>query len=120
MARPAGTADCYTCGVNLAGNAVGGPSSAFCSSCQPRDQRPVIGSAWMCAVCGVNFGTLRGFDAHQAVDYSAPRAVTCLDPAALGLIRDDRGVFQTPAGLARRERSRGLVPGRPWAALEPV
>lgn len=119
MARPSKPANCYTCRAKRAGNA-GSPSSAYCESCQPVNPHPVIGNAWLCPVCRVNFGTLGGFDAHQLVDQSAPRSVTCTDPGGLGLIQDDRGVFQTAAGLGRRERSRGLTPGTRWARSEAV
>jgi hypothetical protein len=65
----------------------------------------IHGGANGCAACGHQFGSLAQFDAHQAVDYSQRRAVTCTEPSILGLVRDVNGVWQTPEGLANRERT---------------
>jgi hypothetical protein len=114
VARPARVAACYTCGSNPAGNAVGGPNSAYCESCQPVNPHPVIGTAWLCPVCKEAFGRLKDADGHQVINNEAPRSVTCKDPGGLGLSQDERGVWQTSAGLSRRERARGMAPGRRW------
>ena len=96
---------CFACRVRAAGNDYAGSYSAFCLSCQPHDQRPVFGGAWMCPVCAVAFGRLKDHDAHQIVDYGKPRAVECIDPAEFGdLTRDENGTWQTRAGLVKRAR----------------
>ena len=64
----------------------------------------IHGKANGCAACGHQFGSLQQFDAHQDVDYTRPKAVVCRAPSALGLVPDVNGVWQTPAGLANRER----------------
>ena len=65
----------------------------------------VHGNANGCAACGHTIGALAMFDAHQDVDYTQPRAVTCRPPSALGLVQDVNGVWQTPEGLANHERA---------------
>lgn len=58
-----------------------------------------------CAPCANEFGTLTLFDQHQEKDYSRRPVVACKDPASIGLVQDHRGVWQTPEGLASRERA---------------
>jgi hypothetical protein len=65
----------------------------------------IHGKANGCAACGHQFGSVGMFDAHQDVDYTQPRAVTCREPFTLGLVQDVNGVWQTPEGLANRERA---------------
>jgi hypothetical protein len=72
------------------------------------------GTEHLCGSCGQCFGSLRLFDAHQDVDYRRTPPVRCRDPRELRvnaesipvaegdpLVQDDRGTWQTPAGLAR-------------------
>jgi hypothetical protein len=69
------------------------------------DLRKIHGAANCCARCGAQFGSLKSFDKHQDVDYDrSPTAVRCTAPEALGLVRDDHGVWQTVAGAASRSR----------------
>jgi hypothetical protein len=83
---------------------------------------PIHGNSNGCAACGEQFGALAQFDAHQDVDYERDRAVICRPPAGLGLVQDDRGVWQTPEGLARREMDRarlaGMASSRPRARAQ--
>jgi hypothetical protein len=108
-----GRSPCYGCGLKAAGNALAGPYSAFCESCQPRDELPVQGAANVCAACGEQLGRLKDFDAHQGhypqghPEWGCFTGV-CKDPATLPgdpLIRDDRGVWLTSAGLVKRRQS---------------
>jgi hypothetical protein len=75
-----------------------------------------------CARCHATFATLALFDAHQIADYGqiVRPVIICREPAVmrvnrrgqlarqdgLELAQDGRGTWHTPAGLARRERSR--------------
>ncbi len=83
------------------------------------DAHPVIGNSWMCPACHRAFGAVNSFDDHQQHHPRGHPAWgcftgVCLDPAGLGLVADDQGTWQTGAGLARRERARGLAPGKHW------
>src|SRR5271169_6428337 len=53
-----------------------------------------------CGACGEKFGTLELFDAHQHWDRRGEWKLSCSLPP--GLVRDARGTWQTPEGLARR------------------
>lgn len=87
-------------------------TSAFCKEHAPVREHPTIGSSWMCPACFVALGSCRDFDRHQRVDYDNPtQAVTCIDPATLGLIRDSRGVWMSEAGIRKNERI-GRTAGR--------
>jgi hypothetical protein len=64
-----------------------------------------------CGACRETFGTLEQFDAHQhwSEDWSS---LTCVIPPRL--VRDHRGVWQTPEGLAERAaRAARLAAMRP-------
>jgi hypothetical protein len=64
-----------------------------------------VTASYGCHPCGENFGTLTLFDWHQGVDYNRPVAVSCLSINKIveaGLVRDARGVWQTPEGLLKR------------------
>jgi hypothetical protein len=62
-------------------------------------------STYGCSPCGETFGTLTLFDGHQDVDRKRRPVVRCADPRDLGLVQDGHGVWQTPEGLAARERA---------------
>ena len=85
----------------------------------------IHGTANGCAACGQQFGALAQFDAHQDVDYDREPVLICRAPATMGLILDDRGVWQTPKGLVVREAHRkhfqawNTSPRQPGAAQEP-
>ncbi len=60
-----------------------------------------------CSPCGEVFGTLTLFDWHQVIDYSTRPAVSCLGVNKIvdsGLVRDGKGVWQTPEGLLKRAK----------------
>jgi len=106
-----GRSPCYGCGLKAAGNDYAGSYSAFCESCQPRDERAEHGAANACAACGEQFGRLKDFDRHQEYyprghpEFGAFTGV-CKDPATLGdLTRDSNVVWQTSEGLAKRSQS---------------
>lgn len=63
---------------------------------------PVHGSLSLCARCGRTFLNLTAFDKHQDVDYKRIPIVICMDPANLGLVQDEIGLWGTPEGHARR------------------
>jgi hypothetical protein len=114
-------APCYGCKTLPAGNDYGGPNSAYCPECQPRDTRPQPrGSQCGCAACGRIFATLTDFDRHQRwggggeQDYSAP--LRCLDPASLGLELAG-GVWGTPEGNARRRQDAARMAARRRAGV---
>jgi hypothetical protein len=73
----------------------------------------IHGAANGCASCGHQFGSLERFDAHQNIDYERDPVLICRWPADLGLVRDARGVWQTPEGLAAQrafqEKARARV-----------
>lgn len=69
----------------------------------------VYGKANGCARCQQSFRSLESFDRHQDVNYDRADAVQCRAPASIGLVQDDRGVWQTPAGLAALERACQLL-----------
>jgi hypothetical protein len=61
-----------------------------------------------CARCHQTFGSLGLFDSHQSVDYSRRFPVLCAQNdglLALGLVRDNRGVWLTPEALVKRAKS---------------
>lgn len=58
-----------------------------------------------CGRCRREFGNLTIFDLHHDVDYGRRPPVECKDPADLGLVKDKHDVWQTPEGLAARERA---------------
>lgn len=66
----------------------------------------IHGAANGCASCGHQFASLEKFDAHQNIDYERDPVLICHWPTDLGLVQDDRGVWQTPEGLARQEADR--------------
>lgn len=78
-----------------------------------------------CALCHQTFGTLEDFDGHLI---RQPRSVSltgCRTPVSLGLVQDDRLVWRTPAGLARRNADADrlaarLAARRALKAAEPV
>lgn len=74
----------------------------------------IHGTANGCASCGHQFAALAQFDAHQDIDYDRDPVLICHWPTDLGLVQDDRGVWQTPEGLVRREANR--VRGLEWVA----
>lgn len=65
-----------------------------------------------CSPCGEIFTGLTAFDRHQDVDYSRRPAVTCLDPASVGLVRNDLGRWGEPLDAAGRERLANLAASR--------
>lgn len=65
-----------------------------------------------CSPCGREFTGLGSFDKHQDVDYSRRPAVVCLDPATLGLVRNDAGRWGAPLDAAGRAWFAGLAAGR--------
>lgn len=79
---------CFTCSIGPAGNDYGGPYSAYCAGCQPRDRHPVPPglSACQCAACGRDFTSTSAFDRHMASTVE----VVCLDPASRGLVLTTR------------------------------
>jgi len=100
---------CYTCKTMSAGNDYGGPNSAYCAECQPRDTRQQPrGSQCACTACGRILATLTDFDRHQE---HWPRGHPlegvftgrCLDPVSLGLELAG-GVWGTLEGNARRQQ----------------
>lgn len=94
------------------------------AACTARRCPEARGSECHCAACHLTFGTLTLFDAHQTVDYDRRPPVICraaesmrVSPAGLpvpagsgglALVRDARGTWQTPAGLAARQRSAAM------------
>jgi hypothetical protein len=87
------------------------PYSAYCPGCAPRPPRPLARGAHGCGRCGIVFGTMASFGAHQDTDYDRLPAVTCQEPAAMGLVADHNGTWQTPEGLASREQKRQMLAG---------
>ena len=65
--------------------------------------RKIHGTAYQCARCQEQLGSLGSFDAHQ-VHLGGVFTGQCIDPAELGLIQDSNGVWQTVAGAASRSR----------------
>ncbi len=92
-----------------------------------RENTELRGSENECSLCGAVFAGLELFDVHQDVDYDRPhgKQIICLRPEDLRmdktgkhpvpvsseraseqtLIQDDRGTWNTPAGLKNRQRS---------------
>ena len=62
-----------------------------------------------CSVCSRLFGGVSGFDDHRAFDDHRNRV--CLDPAEIGYIQDERGVWRRPMDQEKvamfKERVRG-------------
>ena len=77
---------CFTCTIRPAGNGHAGSFSAYCDTCQPRDQAPLPTgtSAGRCAACGDIFTSTSAFDKHQTI--GGDGAAICHDPAARGLV----------------------------------
>jgi hypothetical protein len=75
-----------------------------------------------CGSCRETFGNLTLFDAHQAWDRSGEWVLTCLLPGDLGLVRDSRGIWQTPEGLANNQRLTAILASsaRPRRAVTDV
>jgi hypothetical protein len=69
-------------------------------------------STGACAACGRDFTGLGAFDKHQDVDYSRRPAVTCLDPAAIGLVQNERGRWGFPLDAAGRDYFATLAASR--------
>lgn len=65
-----------------------------------------------CPLCHQTFGTLEYFDGHLI---HVPRLISptgCRTPVSLGLVRDERYVWRTPAGLARRNADAARLAAR--------
>jgi hypothetical protein len=69
-------------------------------------------TACQCSPCGREFTGLGAFDKHQDVDYSRRPAVRCLDPASVGLVRQDQGRWGFVLNPQDRERLRKLRAAR--------
>lgn len=87
------------------------------SICLPTCVRPTPSQAH-CPSCHETFGGVRGFDLHrEGTVYDR----SCLSPEAVGLVKDDRGVWVRPVGAtatnwaARRaaEQAEVHTPGTP-------
>ena len=102
---------CFICRDNPAGSPGELRYSAYCPGCRPARVPEPEYAFYGCGACCCMFGTLASFDEHQAVRCDCQPVITCRVPAALGLIRDDHGVWQTPGGLAARERKRQTMAG---------
>ena len=95
--------NCYICKVRPAAE-----TSAYCSSCQPKDTRPQPhGSQCYCAACGRMLATLTDFDRSQERSDGVFTG-RCLDPAPLGL-ELAAGAWGTPEGNANRARLTDLM-----------
>jgi hypothetical protein len=112
---------CFTCKTEPAGNPYGGPYSAYCEGCQPRDTRQQPNASQRaCGACGAIFATLTDFDGHQ-VHYPRGHLLegvftgTCMHPLASGL-EQVRGVWGTPDGNAHRASLAERLPGRSAAS----
>ena len=116
------TATCFTCREQPAGFPAS-PYSAYCPGCQPGGAPRPERASHGCGLCGAAFGTLTSFDGHQDIAYDRAPVIICREPAAMGLVADRDGTWQTPEGLLGRERSRqrGLAwaQGRAQAASQP-
>lgn len=107
---------CFTCKTRPAGNGLGGPSSAYCATCQPGDTpQPLRNAQCGCAACDETFATLTDFDAHQ-VRSAGVFTGECLDPVALGLELAGH-VWGTPEGNANRAQAVNRLPRRSPADL---
>lgn len=60
------------------------------------------GSLSQCSACRRTFLNLTAFDKHHDVDYSRTPPIVCKDPATLGLVQDEVGLWGTSEGHARR------------------
>jgi hypothetical protein len=69
-------------------------------------------SVCVCGACKRSFSGLGSFDRHQDVDYSRRPAVRCLDPASVGLVRQDQGRWGVVLDEQGRERLRKLRAAR--------
>jgi hypothetical protein len=49
-----------------------------------------------CRRCGRVFSTENNFNKHQRTAYHTDTPVTCLDPATLGLVKSERGIWKAP------------------------
>jgi hypothetical protein len=68
---------------------------------RPVDTIELRSTDYGCAVCKQVFGSMRDFNAHQKVNYHQRPAVTCIDPGNLGLQQDHRGIWRSPAAIAK-------------------
>jgi hypothetical protein len=108
---------CSACKTLPAGNDYGGPYSAYCPECQPRDTRPQPrASQCGCAPCGRIFATLTDFDRHQerhprGHDLEGVFTGRCFGPATLGLELAGEA-WSTPEGNANRARLADRLPRR--------
>lgn len=93
---------CYACRRDPAGHP-GNPYSAYCTGCQPHGVHLLSVAFSGCSRCHLVFGTLESFESH--------RAGGCASPLAMGLIQDRYGIWQTPGGMASRERTRQMMTG---------
>jgi len=81
-------------------------------------------SIYGCPLCGREFTTMTAFDRHQDVDYKRTPNVRCVNPAAVGLVQNERGRWHAPANARERSRlkalraseGRTLTPGTPQDA----
>jgi hypothetical protein len=66
-----------------------------------------------CGLCHEVFAGLTLFDRHQDVDYHRPHAdvVRCLDPAALGMVRNRHGHWGSGAQNTRFPSSPSISAG---------
>jgi len=92
---------CFTCKTRPAGNETGGPHSAYCGQCQPRRVQ-LNPTHCQCGTCRVTFATLESFEAHLIREPGSVVVTGCREPSGMGLVADDRDVWRTPEGLARR------------------
>lgn len=63
-----------------------------------------------CSVCSRLFGGVTGFDDHRVFDNHRNRV--CLDPATIGYIQDERGVWRRPMEQEKVELFRLRVAGK--------
>ena len=102
------TADCYACRAAPAGFPAN-PYSAYCAGCQPCSAVAPAAAYSECGRCQVLFGSLASFEDHLVRDPGSPVIRGCTPPRVLGLVQDGSGTWQTPEGLARRERTRAMT-----------
>lgn len=55
-----------------------------------------------CSACGTTFSAVSNFDRHR-------RAGRCLDPAALGMLLNERGMWSMAMPAAARQRLRSVA-----------
>lgn len=59
-----------------------------------------------CGACGQVLGSMQDFTRHQDVSYRRRPAIRCRAPQQLGLMQDHRGVWRSPAAIAKHEQFR--------------